>query len=286
MPKPVRPPLEPSDIKTNEELYLTGLRIDQFHNPSLEPDPYWEEALKRDPGDVRVNTAMGILCIKRARYEDAEKYLRKALERLTDKYTSPKDGEAFYYLGVALKAQGKNDEAYDNFYKATWSAAWQAAGYFSLAEIACMRGDLKTALEHLDRSLEQNALNTRALNLKAAVLRRMGQSDQALAQSSAVSKIDPLDVRMLAERWLAQKESQPSKELQSLLQEFPAQGLETAAEFGNAGFWEDGSAVLLQTIAASPDKTNVSPLAYYYLGFFAEKQGQNEKAMEYYRLGI
>ena len=69
---------------------------------------------------------MGILYIKRARYEDAEKCLRKALERLTDKYTSPKDGEAFYYLGVALKAQGKNDEAYDNFYKATWSAAWQA----------------------------------------------------------------------------------------------------------------------------------------------------------------
>ena len=126
MPKSVRPPLEPREIKTNEELYLTGLRIDQFHNPSLEADPYWEEALKRDPGDVRVNTAMGILYIKRARFEDAEKCLRKALERLTDKYTSPKDGEAFYYLGVALKVQGKNDEAYDNFYKATWSAAWQA----------------------------------------------------------------------------------------------------------------------------------------------------------------
>ena len=38
-------------------------------------------------------------------------------------------------------------------------------------------------------------------------------------------------------------------------------------------------------IAAAPDKTKVSPLAYYYLGFFAEKQGQDEKAMEYYRLG-
>ncbi len=81
----------------------------------MEPDPYWEEALKRDPGDVRVNTALGILISKRARFEDAEKYLRKAIERLTDKYTSPKDGEAFYYLGVALKAQGKNDEAYEQF---------------------------------------------------------------------------------------------------------------------------------------------------------------------------
>ena len=73
MPKSVRPPLESQEIKTNEELYLTGLRIDQFHNPSLEPDPYWQEALKRDPGDVRVNTAMGILYIKRARYRGCRK---------------------------------------------------------------------------------------------------------------------------------------------------------------------------------------------------------------------
>ena len=66
-----------------------------------------------------------------------------------------------------------------------------------------MRGDLKTALDHLERSLEQNALNTRALNLKAAVLRHMGQIDQALAQTEAVAKIDPLDVRMLAERGIS-----------------------------------------------------------------------------------
>jgi tetratricopeptide (TPR) repeat protein len=283
MPKSVKPPLEPQDIKTNEELYLTGLRIDQFHNPSLEPDPYWEEALKRDPGDVRVNTAMGILYIKRARFEDAEKCLQKALERLTDKYTSPKDGEPFYYLGVALKAQGKNDTAYDNFYKATWSAAWQAPAYYSLAEIACLRGDLKTALELLDRALEANALNTRALNLKAAILRHMGRNDEALAQTAAVAKIDPLDVRMLAERCLADGQSQSRRELLSILQEFPAVGLETAVEFGNAGFWDDGAVVLIQLILAAPDK--ISPLTYYYLGFFAEKQGHDYKAKEYYRLG-
>ena len=52
MPEPVTAPAAPRDIKTNEDLYLTGLRIEQFHNPSLDPDPYWEEALRRDPGDV------------------------------------------------------------------------------------------------------------------------------------------------------------------------------------------------------------------------------------------
>ena len=70
------PPAAPKDIKTNEELYLTGLRAQQFHDPVVDPIPYWEEALRRDPGDARVNTAMGITSFGKARYEEAEKYLR------------------------------------------------------------------------------------------------------------------------------------------------------------------------------------------------------------------
>ena len=74
-------------------------------------------------------------------------------------------------------------------------------------------------------------------------------------------------------------------EIYQLFQEFPSLGLETAVEYGNAGFWDDGSAVLMHLIAAAPDKAKVSPLAYYYLGFFAEKQGHEDIAQEYYRLG-
>jgi len=33
MPEAVKPPAEPKDILTIEELYLTGLWIEQFHNP-------------------------------------------------------------------------------------------------------------------------------------------------------------------------------------------------------------------------------------------------------------
>ena len=94
-----------------------------------------------------MNTALGINYFKKARFAEAEKLFRKALERLTDKYTTPKDGEAIYYLGLTLKAQGKTDEAFDDFYKATWSLAWRAAGYYSLAEIAATRGDMAAALD-------------------------------------------------------------------------------------------------------------------------------------------
>jgi tetratricopeptide (TPR) repeat protein len=285
MPKPVEAPPSPEDIKTNEELYLTGLRIEQFHNPALDPDPYWLEALRRDPGDVRVNTALGINYLKKARFEEAENLFRKALERLTAGYTSPKNGEPFYYLGLALKAQGRDDEAFDNFYKATWSTAWRAAGYYSLAEIACARGDFTVALDFVDRSLEANALNIRALNLKAAVLRHSGQVDDALdVLASAHQKADPLDVRIMAERWLATKSPEIAKTLTSVMNEHPATAQETAAEYLDAGLWQDGSAVLSQMIEAASDKSKISPMIYYYLGYFARKMGQEQKASEYYGL--
>ena len=158
-PPVVTPPPPPSEIKTNEELYLVGLRAQQFHDPNVDPLLYWQEALRRDPGDVRVNTVLGITAFTKARYAEAEKYLRLALERLTDRYTTPKDAEAVYYLGATLKAEGKDDEAFTCFYKATWSQAWKAASYYSLAQIATARGDMAAALDFVNRSIDSNALN-------------------------------------------------------------------------------------------------------------------------------
>src|SRR5262249_32496399 len=156
--------------------------------------------------DARVNTALGIRQLKQAKFAEAEQHFRKAIERLTVNYTSPKDGEPFYYLGVALKAQGKHDEAFDAFYKATWSEAWRGPAYFSLAEIATRREDFSAALDFVNRSLEANALNIRALTLKAALLRRLDRKKDALAVLDAAPEIDPLDVQLLAERWLVKGE--------------------------------------------------------------------------------
>ena len=160
---------------------------------------------KRDPGDVRVNTALGIDAIKAGRFAEAEQYLRKALERATDRYTSPKDGEPFYYLGLALKAQGKTDDAFERFAKATWSGAWRNAGYFEMAQIASLRGDFRTALTYANNSLNANGEDIRALALQSALLRHAGQTDAALAAAAAIRKIDPLDVHALAEQWMAAK---------------------------------------------------------------------------------
>lgn len=284
-PKPVKSPAPPAEVKTVEELYLIGLRAEQFHDPSIKPEPYWEEALRRDAGDARVNTALGINYFKKARFTEAEQLFRKAVARMTDNYTTPKDAEPIYYLGLTLKAQGKFGEAYKYLYLATWNLQWRAAGYFGIAEIATMRGDYSAALDFVDRSIDHNGLNIRALNLKAALLRHLGRPEEALeVLATAHRKSDPLDVRSMAERWLAGKTADSARVLAAAMNDHPATATETAAEYLSCGLWQDGADVLLQSVERAKDMASIQPLVYYYLGYFAEQMQQRQKASEYYLL--
>jgi tetratricopeptide (TPR) repeat protein len=286
MPQPeiVTPPRAPKVITNGEELFLAGQRIDQFHDPRLDADPYWEEALRRDPGDVAANSGLGLLDLRRAKFASAEQHFRKALERLTAKYTTPKNAEPFYHLGVALKAQGKAGEAFDAFYRAAWSQEWKSPAYFSLAEIASARGDFASALDFVDRSLDANALNVRADGLKSAVLRHLNRASEAQEiLAVAARKTDPLDARLMAEQWLAAKDENAGRALFATLKAHPQNAQEIAAEFADAGLWRDGSDVLAQLVSVAPDKNKISPLIYYFLGDFAEKLGDTAKAAEYRR---
>ncbi|WP_165233986.1 DUF5107 domain-containing protein [Aquisphaera insulae] len=286
MPGPDRFPPPLREIKTNEELYLAGLKVEQFHDPGLDPDPFWEEALKRDPGDARVNAALGIRRLKQARYAEAESLLRRAIERLTAGYVAPKDGEPYYYLGLALKAQGRFEDADEALSKATWSLAWRAAGSYERAELAARRRDFPAALDLVVQSLEANALNLRALNLRAAVLRHLpGSNAASIRETPALlaTRPDPLDVRTMAERWLASRDPRDARELTATLAAYPGAAEETAAEYLGSGLWEDGLAVLSLLADEAPDRSRlpISPLVYYDMAFFAARMGHDAKASAY-----
>jgi tetratricopeptide (TPR) repeat protein len=287
----VEPPFAPEDIKTVEELYLTGLRLEQFYNPALKPYPYYEEALKRDPDNYRVNTQLGILYCKRGLFKQSEERLNHAIKRVTKNYTSPRDGEAFYYLGLALKAQGKYKAAYDAFYKATWSYAFHTAAYYHLAEIDCIRGNFATALKHINRSIATNAWNTKAINLKSAVLRKLGRFEEAVKLTSEVLAFDPLDFRAGFELYLVKSTAglkrQATEALNTL--EVKARGevqsyLEVAVDYGNCGLWDEAIEVLSQLLHPGQKQVPSYQMLYYYLGYFWEKKENIDKAVKFYRM--
>ncbi|MGO9112020.1 MAG: DUF5107 domain-containing protein [Thermoguttaceae bacterium] len=276
MPSRVEPPPAPKDIKTIEELYLAGLRLEQFHNPAREPYPYYEEALHRDPGDYRSNVALGILACKRAEYTEAEKHLAAAVERASRNYTRPKDGEALYYLGIALHGQGKEKDADNAFHKAAWDLAWQGAANVALAESACRKGDFAKALQFIDRAIAVGAMNTKALWLKTALLRKLGRPEEAIALAQQAREIDPLDAWGARECYLLgiAGESYWVDDLGN-----DAQGyLEVAVDYGNCGMYDEAIGILEQMVMESPDKTRIDPMIHEHLGYYWLKKGREPQA--------
>jgi tetratricopeptide (TPR) repeat protein len=266
MPKPVEPPEVPAKMKTAEQLTLAGQRLEQLHNPSLEPDPYYEEALKRDTGDSRANVALGILYIKRARYADAEQLLQRAADRVSFNYTRPKDCEPLYYLGLSQKLQEKYAQAEDSLQRAAWCAAWQAPSYFQLAELAMLRGKADESLALVERSLVTNQWNTRALALKAVLLQKSGRGAEAALVKKQLSQVDPLDPKGYADPLT----------FNAAIASFPQEGIETATNLIEAGLWNEAASLLEQM-------KNGGPMAAYFRGWIAGKQGQPEVAKTWFK---
>jgi tetratricopeptide (TPR) repeat protein len=186
-------PPAPEEIATVDELYLTGVHLEQYRHATRSPEPYWAEAVRRDPGDSRANNALGRLHLRRGEFRQAEGRFRAAVARLTARNPNPHDSEPYYNLGMALLFQDRIDEAYDAFSRAAWSAAWRGPGYHRLAEIDVRKGRLAAAMDHLDRSLRADADNMNARNLRAAVLRQLGRPVEAEIELDTILALDPLD---------------------------------------------------------------------------------------------
>lgn len=284
LPPAVVPPASPKNIATIEELYLAGLRLEQFYNPVLEPYPYYEEALRRDPGDYRTNVALAVLDLKRGMDREAEEKLLRAVDRATKNYTRSKDGEALYYLGVAERALGKTHEAEDALNRASWDESRRAASFYILAEIAGRAGDYALALERLDRARAADALNPRTRVLEAALRRKLGDMDKARAAAAEALALDPLDFWGWNETALlrgasgAEEGKAVIKRLDVLMRDAPAAYLELAADYARVGLWDEGLEVLERLIALNRKGSSDFPLVHYWLAWFLHQKGDDARA--------
>ncbi len=272
----------PKDVESVELLFLNGLHLEQYRHATYNPVDYYEEGLRRDAGDVRCNNAMGLLLLRKGQFEKAEPYFRKAVERLTLRNPNPYDGEPLYNLGWSLLLQGKLDDAYSSFYKATWNDAWQHSGFLSLARIAGQKQNWNDALQLVEKSLIRNYHSHTARHLKAAVLRKLGRNNEALAVIEESVNIDQFNYGCLFEKYLLKTGNDAEAallQMKTLMHEDLHNYLEYALDYANAGMYEDASA-LLNVYAEG--KSAVNPMVYYYLGWFAHKSGDAAKALSLY----
>lgn len=272
----------PKELETVEEVYLTGKRVEQFYSPRDDEMDWYMEALRRDPGDIRTNTAVGNHYFKNGDYKTARKYFSKAIERQTQDYTRPSNGETLYLQGLTLKALGLFDEAIDTLYRASWDYAYSSASYFELSQIFTTKGDYSKALSQIDESLSTNTKNNRAIALKVSLLRKLGKYNEAIKLIRQLIKHDPLDFRIRNELYLVLKETGSNDESESILKslftdmrDFDENYLDLAVGYLNDGLFKEAEEILNRYPGDNPMFT-------YYLGFIADKNGEEEKAKNYF----
>jgi tetratricopeptide (TPR) repeat protein len=262
-PDPAIAPPSPEAVASADELYVIGLHLEQYRHATRCPTAYWQEALRRDPGDSRCNLALGRWHLRRGEFAIAEKHLRTSLARLTSRNPNPADGEAWYQLGRCLRHLDRDEEAYAAFYKASWNQAWAGAARLALAEIDLCRGRWADADDHLTRARRMDEDNLRVRNLQAIVYGRCGLVDWSRETLDHILSADTQDAWA---GWQRHRHLPDDNQLR----------LDVAHDFARAGLLAEALEVLA-TATADPVGGTL-PLVHYTRAWISDKLGQSAKA--------
>ncbi len=267
----------PEELMTNEELLLTAQHIEQHRHATYLPDPYYLEGLKRDPEDIRINNAYGMLLFRRGDFKHAEEHFRKAVKRLTWRSPNPYNSESYYDLGLALFYQNRKEEAFDAFYKAAWSSEQQEMSFYYLGAIKAEEGSYLEALELVEKGLVKNAHNVKARGLKAVLLRKLGRIQEAKNWCEENLNVDKFDyVSRYEQVLLEDKDQEKLLLMNSLMRNFPENYLQSARDYAESGFYAEAEAVLEQCSLEYP-------LLSYYKAYYLGKLNKTEESIQEYK---
>ncbi|SKB38976.1 Flp pilus assembly protein TadD, contains TPR repeats [Salegentibacter holothuriorum] len=271
LPEPQERIKKPEELESVEDLYLTGRFVEQFKRAGINPDNYYLAALEKSPQDYRVNIALGIRRLNQTKYEEALSYFKTAANKLKIKYYQPKEGELYYYMGLAQKELGLIDQAYTNFGRATWYYQWLSSGNFELAQIETKNANYQKALEYIEAAYSTNTRDGRINILYSALLREVGDSEKATELIDDLLSYDPLNFSALYEKSILQNDASLLKWHKNM-QDVENNYLEVATHYMNAGLLKEGISLL------SEIKSPKNPLTFYYLSWFYANSGNTEKA--------
>ncbi len=285
LPEPYSDPLDPKEIETNDDLFFAGLKIEQFGNTNFDYMKYYEEALSRDPYDVKVNTQIGLVYLKRGYYEKAEEHLKRAVEKTTGNYKKAQDATSLYYLGVCYMNEGRIKEALDMLYRSTWAYAWTSAGYTLVAKLESSLNNWEKASDAVERAYNANTQNIEALTTKTIVLRHLAKLQEAVSTAKAALKVDPLSFVAINEMRLLSSDVSTGKTtsewLSCLLEHMrdePYNFIETATRYSQMGLYAEAADIM--SFAAKSDKAKLSqsPMVLYTMGMYLALAGEQEKS--------
>ena len=269
--RPATEPSPPEQLGSVDELYVTGLHLDQYRHATRSPEDYWVEGLRRDPGDARTHVALAARRARDGRLDDAERHLRAAVRRLTLRNPNPRDGEAHYRLGVVLARQGRVVEAREALGTASWDRSWLDAAVVATARLD-LAGRREDAADDLQALVARAPGHVQARNLLTVALHRAGDEAAARETVRGTLALDPLDAwgRDLADR-LGEHVT---------LSDDPTVLVDVALEHASTGE-VDTALALLEQAASLPTvggQRNVAPVAWLHAADLELSRGDRAAA--------
>lgn len=186
-------PAAPGEVGSVEELVLVGTHLEQYRHATRSPEPYWVEALVRDPGNLAASVGLALRAYRRGRFERAEHLLRAALARATTWNANPRDTEVLYLLGLVRERRDDDEAAGDAYAAASWDRRWRAPAGYRLARMAARAGRDRVALDRLEDVLRAEPDHLQARALSVVLLRRLGRRAEADRRLESARRLDPLD---------------------------------------------------------------------------------------------
>jgi serine/threonine protein kinase/Flp pilus assembly protein TadD len=161
-------------------------------------DSYSRRALELGPDLAEAHASRGLAVSLSKRYEEAEREFATAIR------LNPKLYEAHYFYGRATQQQGKYEEAIRHFEEAArvrpedyQSMMLASLPYEALGRVEEAQVSLRKGLQLVEKHLELNPDDVRALYLAAIALVQLGQKEKALALSSHALTLDSEDSGVL-----------------------------------------------------------------------------------------
>ncbi len=277
-PEPETAPPAPEEVGSQDLLFVYGDRSYRYNNIQ-KARSYFQEALKRDPGDVRCNTSLGELALKSGLYSEALEYFNKSIERDETFF------KAWYYKGMAQLRLGDLVDAEKCLNRATYGLDWYAIAHFELAQLNASQNRLDRAWEHINMSIKSNGYNSQAHAVKALILIRMGRYDEAMEVTRTNLMADPLDLFSKQLQVTAAEASGTEDvllgaldaELLEMTRADAENHIEIAIRFARCGNYADAIKVL-ELSASESEQMTVSPLVYYYQAYYNKQLGKSSPA--------
>lgn len=180
-------------VESPHQLYLEGLHVDQYRDPAVKGESYYQEAIKRDPNYAPALIALAEAKYKNAFYNDALEYLLRAEKVLTQFNTRTEDGKLYYLMGHNYLAIGNITKAYDYFQKSAWNSAYvsPAMTYISILDIRNKEYD--KAIKHLNTAITYHGDNVQANALMVYATYLAGDKKASELQLQQIEKNDKLN---------------------------------------------------------------------------------------------